>query len=110
MVASRRLVIGVLALGVLALVALAFGLWQAFTDDGNEVSPWLYCTTNPCQPLALFVVPTPPALSTDPSLAAACDYSGPRANDGILRWHTDWDPLTQEAVCVSREEAGLDDG
>jgi len=94
---------------LLALGALAFGLRQTLTDDGDDVSPWFYCTTNPCQPLGLFAVPTPPALTTDSSLAAACDYSGPGAGDGILRWHTDWDPLVNEGACVSREEAGFDD-
>lgn len=93
----KRLVIGLLAIGVLALAAVACG--------GEGISPWLYCTTNPCQPLALFALPTPPALSTDSSLAAACDDSGPGAADGILLWHTDWDPLTEEGLCVSREEA-----
>ncbi|MBI4570592.1 MAG: hypothetical protein HY723_01480 [Chloroflexi bacterium] len=92
--------------GLLAgLVLLA----AACADGGNEFSPWLYCTTNPCEPLALSVVPTPPALSPDPEQAAPCDYSSPGANDGILRWHTDWDPETAEGACVSPEEAGLDD-
>ncbi len=92
----KRLVIGLLAVG---LFAVACG------GEGGDFSPWLYCTTNPCQPLALFALPTPPALSTDSSLAAACDDSGPGAADGILLWHTDWDPLTEEGLCVSREEA-----
>ena len=100
----KRLLIGVLAV-LLASGALAFALRQTLSGGGQEVSPWLYCTTNPCQPLALFPLPTPAALTTDSSLAAACDYSGPGTADGILLWHTDWDPRTETGRCVSSEEA-----
>lgn len=103
-VERRQLVLGLLAVGVLALGLLVFGLWQALAGDGDDLNPWLYCTTNPCQPLALLALPTPPALSGDRSLAAACDLPGERS-DGFLLWHTDWDPLTHEGICVSKEEA-----
>ncbi len=93
----KRLVIGLLAMALFALAALAC--------DGDEVSPWLYCTTNPCQPLALLALPTPPALSDDASLAATCELVGDEGGEGILLWHTDWDPLTQEGLCATREEA-----
>lgn len=97
---------GIVAVSLLVLSALAFGLRQFFSGDDNAaLSPWLYCTTNPCQPLALFPLPTPPALTTDSSLAAACDYSGPGAGDGIVLWHTDWDPRTEKGRCASSEEA-----
>lgn len=102
MVLRRRWIL--LALGVLALGMLALGLWQTLTEGGGGRSPWLYCTTNPCQPLALFPLPTPPALSTDPAHAATCDYRGPGASDGSVLWHTDWDPLTEQGLCVSKEE------
>ncbi len=103
-VERRQLVLGLLAVGVLALGALAFGLWQALAGDGDDFNPWLYCTTNPCQPLALIALPTPPALSGDRSFAAPCNPTGEPA-DGVLLWHTDWDPVTQEGICVSMEEA-----
>lgn len=106
MLVRRTWLIGLLATGVLVLGALAFGLRQTLTGDGDEdFSPWLYCTTNPCQPLGLFPLPTPPALTHDGSLAAGCDYTAPGADDGVLLWHTDWDPLTEEGECVSRDEA-----
>lgn len=101
----RNLLIGVVAASLLILSALGFGLRQALIDNTKEVSPWLYCTTNPCQPLALFPLPTPPALTYDESLAAACAYSGPGVGDGILLWHTDWDPRTEKGRCASSEEA-----
>ena len=96
---------GLLAVGVLALGALAFGLWQALAGDGDDFNPWLYCTTNPCQPLALIALPAPPALTGDSTLAAPCDAEEPGANEGVLLWHTDWDPLTREGICVTPEEA-----
>ena len=84
--------------GLLAFIGIACGGGTA------EVSPWLFCTTNPCQPLALIQVPTPPALSNDASFAAACVISE-EDGEGILLWHTDWDPLEAEGMCVSQEEA-----
>lgn len=104
-----RLSIGVVAL-VTFLVACGGGTGPEPTperpgDDAGATSPWLYCTTDPCQPLALVPEPTPPALSTDRSLAAPCDANSPDADDGILLWHTDWDPETREGRCVSVEEA-----
>ena len=87
---------------MLALGALVFGLWQIVASGGQEASPWLFCTTNPCQPLALFPLPTPPALTTDSSLAATCDYSAPGAGDGSLLWRTDWDPRTETGRCAGR--------
>ena len=103
-VERRHLVIDLLAVGVLALGALAFALWQVLAGDGDDFNPWLFCTTNPCQPLALVQVPTPPALSNDASLAAACVIGGENG-EGILLWHTDWDPLEAQGMCVSNEEA-----
>lgn len=100
----RRLVLSLVAAGVLVFGAIAFGLQQTLTG-GHKVSPWLYCTTNPCQPLGLFALPTPPALTTDSSLAAGCDLTVQGARDGIVLWHTDWDPRTEEGRCVSRDEA-----
>ncbi len=100
---QRRWLIGLA--GLLAILALAFGLWRVLSNDGHELSPWLYCSTNPCQPLALFPLPTPPALTHNRSLAAACDFSVPGAGDGILLWHTDSDPRTDKGRCVSSAEA-----
>lgn len=77
----------------------------AMACDGDEDSPWLFCTTNPCRPLALPALPTPPALSKDDALAAPCDLVDGEPGKGILLWHTDWDPLTQEGRCVTRQEA-----
>ena len=90
---------------MVAAVALAFGLWQIFASGGREASPWLYCTTNPCEPLGLFPLPTPAALTYDRSLAARCDLSGSGTADGVLLWHTDWDPRTEMGRCASTEEA-----
>jgi hypothetical protein len=101
----KRALVGLFVVAVLVPGALAFGLWQMFASGGGEVSPWLFCTTNPCQPLALFALPTPPALTHDRSLAARCDFSAPGARDGVLLWYTDWDPRTQQGRCVSREDA-----
>lgn len=91
-------------LAIAALVVVAACVLSAGCR-GEDANPWLFCTTNPCQPLALYALPTPPALSTDSSLAATCDYSGPGAGDGVLLWRTDWDPRTEQGSCVSREEA-----
>ena len=109
MLSRRRiLLISVVAASLLLLTALAFSLRQLiFTSDSSELSPWLFCTTNPCRPLALFALPTPAALTTDLALAATCDYSGPGAGDGILLWHTDWDPRTETGRCASSEEAAM---
>ena len=84
--------------GLLAFIGIACG------GGTPDFSPWLFCTTNPCQPLALVQVPTPPALSNDASLAAACVIGGENG-EGILLWHTDWDPLEAQGMCVSKEEA-----
>ncbi len=84
--------------GLLGFIGIACG------GGTPDVSPWLFCTTNPCQPLALIALPTPPALSNDASLAAACVIGG-EGGEGILLWHTDWDPLEAQGMCVSREEA-----
>ena len=105
LVKSKRLFLRLVAIGTLVLAVLGYAWWQTFTGDGGEVSPWLYCTTNPCQPLALFPLPTPPALTHDRSLAAYCDFSAPGARDGVLLWHTDWDPRTAQGRCVSSDEA-----
>ncbi len=105
MVMGRKsLLLGVLVAGAIGLTLLAYTLQQRLTG-GGEVSPWLYCTTNPCQPLALFALPTPPALAHDRSLASRCDLSAPGASDGVLLWYTDWDPRTHQGRCVSSEEA-----
>lgn len=92
-----------------ALAAISWAGWLAFIGIAcgggtADVSPWLFCTTNPCQPLALVQVPTPPALSNDASLAAAC-VIGEEEGDGILLWHTEWDPLEGQGMCVSADEA-----
>jgi len=100
----KGLLLGLLVAGALALTLLVYSLQQTLTG-GDEVSPWLYCTTNPCQPLALFPLPAPPALTHDRSLAARCDFSSPGAGDGLLLWYTDWDPRTEKGRCVSREDA-----
>ena len=102
--ARRHLFVGLSVVGFVALGALVFGLWQALSGGGDDFSPWLFCTTNPCQPLALIQAPTPPALSNDSSLVAAC-VIGEEDGEGILLWHTDWDPLEAQGVCVSQEEA-----
>lgn len=99
---------GLLAV-VLAVIAIACGGEPDSRLGGANAtatpSPWLYCTTSPCQPLALLPLPTPPALGTDISQAAACDYSRPGAGDGVLLWHTDWDPQARQGICVQRNEA-----
>lgn len=100
----KGLLFGLLVAGAIGLALLVYALRQTLTG-GDEVSPWLYCTTNPCQPLALFPLPAPPALTLDQSLAARCDFSAPGARDGVLLWHTDWDPRTEKGRCVSSEEA-----
>ncbi len=92
-------------IGLAITGAAAFALYACSSGGGGSGSPWLYCTTNPCQPLALFPLPTPPALSHDRSQAASCDFSAPGARDGVLLWHTDWDPRTEKGRCVSSEEA-----
>ena len=108
--ASLTLLVGSVALrGRVAVLALwVMGLLaSALACGGGDGSPWLFCTTNPCRPLALFALPTPAALTTDLALAATCDYSGPGAGDGILLWHTDWDPRTETGRCASSEEAAM---
>ncbi len=100
----RRTGLLVLLAALMGAGLVAYVLRQTFTGD-DGLSPWLYCTTNPCQPLALFALPTPPALTHDRSLAARCDFSTPGASDGVLLWYTDWDPQTQKGRCVSGEEA-----
>ncbi len=102
-----QLLAGLLILSLLAVGALTYGLRQTLTGGGQEVSPWLFCTTTPCQPLGLFALPTPPALTHEGSQAAACDFSARGAGDGILLWHTDWDPRTEKGRCASSEEAAM---
>lgn len=93
-----------LAIGGIASLAIA--VLVACASGSDDVSPWVVCTTNPCQPLALLQLPTPPALSVDASLAAACVVgAGEDDADGILVWHTDWDPVSQLGMCVTRDEA-----
>ena len=100
----KGLLLGLLIAGAIGLALLVYGLQQTLTGS-DEVRPWLYCTTNPCQPLALFALPAPPALAHERSLAARCDFSAPGARDGLLLWYTDWDPRTEKGRCVSSEEA-----
>lgn len=94
-------------MGLRLAFAGAFAVSAAVACTGGDDQPplWFYCTTNPCQPLALAVDPTPPALTLDASLAAPCDRTDPGAGDGVLLWHTDWNPETDEGICVSPEEA-----
>lgn len=85
------------------LASIAIAVLAACGGGSGEDSPWLFCTTSPCQPLALLQLPTPPALSDDASLAAVCDADG--SVEGILLWHTDWDPRSEEGLCVTPGEA-----
>lgn len=98
---SRRPTVTAISAAVASIAVAAL----AACGGGGDGSPWLFCTTSPCQPLALLQSPAPPALSDDVSLAAACDTAGEDSAKGILVWHTDWDPSTEEGMCVTPDEA-----